>query len=273
MAPGPTQWLALLVVAGAMLSYLAGVLRLQTRRTGWPLPRLLCWLAGWACVGVALAGPLAERAHHDFTVHMATHVMTGMIAPLLLMSAAPVTLLLRVLPAARARPVARLLASWPVAAVTHPLTAALANVGGLWMLYRTGLYTTAAADPWTHLAVSAHVVVAGCLFVFAVLGGPDPAPHRAPIAWRAGMLIAAMAAHNILAKLVYADPPTGVPAEQAQHASQLMYYGGAPAEIALVILFCSTWLTPRPNPRRRARIAPMVVRAQDDTRRPPGQAA
>jgi putative membrane protein len=244
------------VVAGAALSYVAGVLRLRARGTGWPLPRLSCWLVGWACVGAALAGPLAGRAHHDFTAHMATHLMTGMVAPLLLVSAAPVTLLLRVLPVARARATARVLASWPVAVVTHPVTAAVLNVGGLWVLYRTDLYTAAAGDPWLHLVVAAHVVAGGYLFVFAVLAGPDPAPHRAPAVWRAGTLIAATAAHNILAKLLYADPPAGVPVEQAQQASQLMYYGGAPAEIALIILCCRTWLGRRSRQPRRDQIVP-----------------
>jgi putative membrane protein len=246
----PEQWLALLVVAGAVLVYLAGVLRLWARGTAWPLSRLLGWLAGWTCVGAVLVGPLAERAHHDFTVHLAAHVVTGMAAPLLLVSAAPVTLVLRVLPAPRARPVARVLASRPVAVVTHPLTATLVNTGGLWVLYRTGLYAATMTDPWTHLAVSAHVLAAGYLFTFAVLGGPDPAPHRAPVTWRVGALIAAVAAHNVLAKLLYADPPVGVPAAQAQQASQLMYYGGAPVEIVLIVLCCRTWLVT--GARRRA---------------------
>jgi len=250
--PDPAQWLALLVVSGAVLGYLAGVLRLWARGIAWPLSRLVGWLGGWTCVGAALIGPLAERAHQDFRVHMAAHVMTGMLAPLLLVFAAPVTLLLRALPAIRARPLARALGSRPVAVVIHPLTAALVNIGGLWVLYRTGFYSATVTEPWTHLAVSAHVVAAGYLFTFAVLGGPDPAPHRAPVGWRAGTLIAAVAAHNVLAKLLYADPPAGVPAEQAQQASQLMYYGGAPVEITLIVLLCRTWLAPRPNPSHRA---------------------
>lgn len=243
-ALGPTQWAVLLVVAAAVAVYLAGSARLWTRGTAWPRWRLPCWLAGWTCVAVTSVGPVAERVHHDFTVHMATHVLAGMLAPLLLVLAAPVTLLLRVLPAARARPLARVLATRPMAVVTHPLTAALINIGGLWLLYRTELYSAAMSGQWSHLAVSTHVVTAGYLFTFAVLGGPDPAPHRAPFAWRAGILVAAVAAHNILAKLLYADPPAGVPAAQAEQASQLMYYGGAPVEIALIVLLCRAWLAP-----------------------------
>jgi putative membrane protein len=231
-------WLVLLLMAVAVLGYLGGLLRLGSRGGSWPLSRLVWWLGGWFCVGATLAGPLAERAHHDLAGHMVTHLGSGMLAPLLLVSAAPVTLLLRVLPVAAARRVGRALAA--VAVLTHPLTATLLNVGGLYLLYRTGLYAATLAHPAVHLAVSLHVVAAGYLFTFAILGGPDPAPHRASVPWRAGMLVVAVAAHNILAKLVYADPPPGVPADQAEAAGQLMYYGGAPVEIALIILFCRT---------------------------------
>lgn len=247
--PGAVPWLALLVVAGAVLAYLAGVLRLSARGTPWPLRRLLSWLAGWTCVGATRIGPLAAG---DFTAHMATHVLLGMVVPLLLVSSAPVTLLLRVLPPARARPVARILASRPAAVLTHPVTAAVLNTGGLWLLYRTGLHTATLTEPWLHLAVSAHVLAAGYLFTFAVLGGPDPAPHRAPAPWRAGVLVAAVAAHNVLAKSLYATPPPMVPADQAQQAGQLMYYGGAPVEIALIALLCASWLGGVRSTRSRA---------------------
>lgn len=235
------QWLGLLLAGAAVLAYLAGLARLWRRGSAWPLSRPVWWVGGWLCVAVALAGPLAQRAHHDFVAHMATHVLVGMAAPLLLVSAAPVTLLLRVLPAARARPVARALSSPLVAVLTHPLTATLLSVGGLWALYRTGLHAATHADPWWRLVVTAHVLAAGYLFTYAVLGGPDPSPHRAPAAWRAGMSIAAIAAHNVLAKVLYAEPPPGVPTDQAQQAGQLMYYGGAPVELALVVLVCRTW--------------------------------
>lgn len=238
-------WLVLLLAAAAVLGYFGAVLRLWSDRTHWPLSRLACWLGGWTCVAATLVGPLAERAHHDFAAHMVAHVVAGMLAPLLLVHSAPVTVLLRVLRPPAARRLGRVLAARPVAVLTHPVTATLLNLGGLYLLYRTGLHAATLADPWAHLAVSLHVIATGYLFTFAVLGGPDPAPHRAPAAWRAGALVAAVAAHNILAKLVHAYPPPGVPAAQAEAAGQVMYYGGAPVEIALLVLVCRSWLLPR----------------------------
>lgn len=243
------MWLVLSLMAAAVLGYFGGLLRLWSHGAHWPLSRLVWWVAGWVCVGATLVGPLAERAHHDFAVHMVAHVLAGMLAPLLLVRSAPVTLVLRVLPPRGARRLGRVLTTRPVAVLTHPVTAALINVGGLYLLYRTGLFGATLTDPLAHLAVSLHVVAAGYLFIFAILGGPDPAPHRASAAWRAGALVAAVAAHNILAKLVHAHPPPGVPADQAEAAGQVMYYGGAPVEFVLIFLVCRSWLLPR---RRRA---------------------
>lgn len=257
-------WLVLLLMAVAVLGYFGALSRLWSRGAHWPLSGFAWWLGGWVCVSVTLVGPLAERAHHDLAVHMVAHVMAGMLAPLLLVRSAPVTLLLRVLAPASARRFGRVLTVRPVAVLTHPVTATLINVGGLCLLYRTGLLATTLADPWAHLAVSLHVVAAGYLFTFAVLGGPDPAPHRAPAAWRTGALVAAVAAHNVLAKLVHAYPPPGVPAEQAEAAGQVMYYGGAPVEIVLIFLVCRSWLLPR---RRSPRCDVQARRpsSRDDT--------
>ncbi|MCK9870417.1 cytochrome c oxidase assembly protein [Nocardiopsis dassonvillei] len=245
LAPG--AWAVLALMCAALAVYAVAALRPSRRGAAWPRSRVLAWAAGCAAVGAALVGPLAERAHHDFAAHMAGHVLLGMLGPLLLVLAAPATLALRTLPLDAARTLSRVLRSAPAAFVTHPVVAGLLSVGGLWALYRTGLYAATHTDPLLHALVHAHVLAAGCLFTFAVLGGPDPAPHRLPPPWRAAALVAAVAAHNVLAKSLYAAPPPGVPAEQAHAGAQLMYYAGAPVEIALIFLVCRPWLLPRPR--------------------------
>ncbi|MBX9389863.1 cytochrome c oxidase assembly protein [Streptomonospora nanhaiensis] len=245
------EWAVAAVLAAAVLAYGAGVVAVWVRGTDWPAGRLALWTCGWLCAGAALLGPVAERAHRDFAAHMAGHVLLGMLAPLLLVLAAPVTLALRALPRPSARALARLLASRAAAVPTHPLTAAVLSVGGLWALYPGGLYAAASSGPWGHAAVHAHVLASGYLFAFAVLGGPDPAPHRPSPPWRAAVLVAAIAAHNVLAKTVYAVPPPGVDPERARAGAEVMYYGGAPVEIALIVLLCAAWLGPRPAPAAR----------------------
>jgi len=253
---GPGEWVTVLLIAGAVAAYLLVVLRLRCREISWPARRTAAWVVGWASVGVALVGPVADSAHDDFVAHMAAHVLLGMLGPLLLVLAAPVTLALRMLPVPAARRLARTLASPPLAVLTNPFVAGVLDIGGLWVLYRTGLYAATHTEPALHVLVHAHVLAAGYLFTFAVLGGPDPARHRASPPWRAGALVLAIAAHNILAKVIYADPPDGVPVERARAGAELMYYAGAPVEIAVLVLVCRPWLLPRPRARGSARSVP-----------------
>ncbi|MFD3687371.1 cytochrome c oxidase assembly protein [Nocardiopsis sp. NPDC058631] len=252
--PNPGESAAAILLVTALMAYAVAVVILHRRGTSWPVARTSSWAGGLLCVGVALVGPLAERAHHDFTAHMAGHVLLGMLGPLLLVLAAPVTLALRVLPVRTSRPLARLLSSLPLAVLTNPFVAGALNIGGLWVLYRTALYTTTHSDPLVHALVHAHVLAAGYLFTFAVVGGPDPAPHRPSPPWRAAALVLAIAAHNILAKTLYAAPPEGVPAEQARAGAELMYYAGAPVEIVLIFLVCRTWILPRGKAPNASRI-------------------
>jgi putative membrane protein len=128
-----------------------------------------------------------------------------MIAPLLLVWGAPA---LRTLARHRARALARLLRSRPASVVTHPAVAACLDTGGMWVLYRTDLYAAAAARPALLALVHIHMLAAGYLFAFSI-AGPDPAPHRAPLAVRAAVLVAAVAAHDVLAKLLYAGRRPG----------------------------------------------------------------
>lgn len=228
---------ALLVAAGV---FVRGVRRARRRGHPWPGPRTALWLLGTGAAVVALAGPLAELAHTDPRAHMVGHVLLGMAAPLLMVHAAPVTLALRALPVRRARALAGALGSAPVAVLAHPVTAALLATGGLWVLYRTGLYDATLRTPLLHTAVHVHVFLAGYLFT-ASLVGPDPAPHRPGPGLRATVLVLAVAAHNVLAKLLVADPPPGIDPGRAEVAAQVMYYGGFPVELTLFVLLGREW--------------------------------
>ena len=133
------------------VGYLAAAAAVNRRDGRWPAWRTASWFAGLACASAAVAGPLADAAHHDFTAHMAGHLLLGMAAPLLLVLAAPVTLALRALPTRPARALSRLLKSRPARLLTHPVTAATLNAGGLWALYATSLYQETAHHTWPHL--------------------------------------------------------------------------------------------------------------------------
>ena len=237
---GPASAASALIGLGLAVllgGYLVAVLGAVRRGRSWPW-----WRTGAWCAGVAAA------AHHDFTAHMVGHLLIGMLAPLLLVLAAPVTVVLRALPARRARTVSRVLHHRVVRALTHPVTATLFSAGGLWLLYTTGLYEAAGRHDALHALVHAHVLLSGYVFTAAIVG-VDPAPGRPGFAVRAAALVAFLAAHGVLAKFLYARPPAGVPAGQAESASMLMYYGGDVLDLAVIALLCRQWyVATRPRP-------------------------
>jgi putative membrane protein len=220
--------------------YLAAVAAGSRSGRSWPRWRTAAWCAGIAVAAVGVLGPPIMAEHQDFTAHMAGHLLLGMLAPLLLVLGAPVTVVLRALPVHGARQVSRFLGSRALRGLTHPVTAAVLNVGGGWLLYTSSLYAIMNAHPAVHVAVHVHVLGAGYLFTAAVVG-VDPAPHRPGFLTRAAVLVAFVAAHDILAKYLYAHPPPGVLADRTQTAAVLMYYGGDLIDLVLIILLCRRW--------------------------------
>ncbi|MGY3127209.1 putative membrane protein [Agrococcus sp. UYP33] len=243
-----------LTALGVVAALYAIALWTSRRRSPWPLARSACWLAGLACAALAI-GPIARAAHESLTAHMAGHLLLGMVAPLLLVLGAPVTLALRALPVDEARALSRLLRRPPVRWLTHPVVAGLLNAGGLWLLYGTaadeaGLFALMHGSAFVHAVVHLHILLAGYLFT-ASLVGRDPDPHRARLAVRAGVLLAFIAVHSMLAKRLFAHPPAGFDPVDAQAASQLMYYGGDVVDVTLLVLLGLGWFAAT-RPRVRA---------------------
>ena len=249
-APGLLLFaVTLLIPLGGYLAAVAGAARRGRR---WPWWRTAAWCAGVAVAATAVLGP-AATAGHDLVAHMVAHLLLGMLAPLLLVVGRPVTVLVRALPVTAARRVSRVLASTPVRVLTHPVTAVVLDAGGLWLLYTTGLYAAMGTHDGLHLLVHVHLFFAGYLLTAAVVGG-DPAPHRPGPAVRAAALVTFIAVHAILAKHLYAHPPTGVPTGQAENAAMLMYYGGDLIHLVLIVMVCGQWYTAtRPRPGSLAR--------------------
>lgn len=238
----PTALVVLVVAGLATGSYLVAVHREAGYRT-WVRGRTLSWLAGTTVVIAGSVGPLATAAHDDFRAHAAAHVLVGMLAPLLLVGGAPVSLALRALPVAAGRRLTGWLRRRPLRVLTDPVVAGLLDVGALWLLYRTPLLQLSHTYPGVHLLVHVHLVLAGYLFA-AVLVGRDPLPHRRSYLYRAVVLGASLAAHGVLAKLLYAHPPASVDAGTAAAGAMVMYYGGDAVELALAVLLCRRWFRP-----------------------------
>lgn len=116
------------------------------------------------------------------------------------------------------------------------------DLGGLYALYLTGLYQAAEHDDLVHAAVHMHMFLAGCLLSW-VLIGLDPIRRRPGTKARLAALVVAGAAHDTLAKLMYAhNLPVGGGSLASRHTgAELMYYGGTVIDLALAIVLMAQW--------------------------------
>lgn len=254
-AADPLIWAGLdvvvvLLLLTAALAHAAGLWAARSRSPK-PRHRSLLFYLGLICAAAGLLGPIPTAAHGSFTAHMLGHLLLGMIAPVLLVRSAPVTLALRALPVHAARVLSRFLRSPAVRVVSHPITAGALNAGGLWLLYTTDLYQVMHVSPLASVVVHLHIFAAGYLFT-ASLVGVDPDPHRASMPMRSAVLVLFIAANSVLAKWLYAHPPQGVETGDGQAGAQLMFYGGDAVDLTVLVLLFTDWYAatrPRAAPR------------------------
>jgi putative membrane protein len=229
--------LAMLVITGGC--YLAGVQRLHSRGDRWPTRRSLAAAGGLICLAAAVLP--APGTMPSFPAHVVQHLLLAMLGPLLLALSALVTLALRTLPRAGRRlmlgalhsPVARILALAPVVLIMQ--------LGGMYAYYLTPLYVAAHQQLWLQGLVHLHMFLAGCLLSWYLIG-PDPMP-RPSISTALIVLLIAAAAHDVLAKLLYAHqlPASAGTVEQRQLGAQIMFHGGTIIEILLATIVMATW--------------------------------
>lgn len=261
-APQSLEWSIASLLVIPLIAYLIAAARQAHTRRRWSAWRTLSFATGISVLAVAMSPVLSGLAHQQLQNHMVQHLLIGMFAPLALVLGAPVTLCLRTVPTEAGRRVASMLRRRPVHLFSHPIAALILNVGGMYVLYVTPLFSAAISRPWLHALISLHFLLAGYLFTWAI-AGPDPAPRRPGIRTRVAILLISMAAHATLGKLMYAHSwPRGThfSEDEVQEAAMLMYYGGDLAELLLAIALFATWYQSRRRARQRARqrTAPVV---------------
>lgn len=249
------SWFLLAALMAALALYLLAAHRQERRRASWSLWRTISFSTGIVLLVIATTPSVSALAHSDLRGHMAQHLLIGMFAPLGLVLGAPVTLLLRSMPVEAGRSVASLLRSPVVHVLGHPVTAAILNIGGMYVLYLTPLFAATMSSQTLHWLVNLHFLAAGYLYAWSI-AGPDPAPGRPGVSFRVGVLVVALGAHAYLGKAMYAHLwPRGThfTGDEIRAAAELMYYGGDLAEFLLAIALFATWYQQRRRTRLRAR--------------------
>ncbi|NYI67285.1 cytochrome c oxidase assembly protein [Spelaeicoccus albus] len=196
-----------IAVAGVAV-YLWGVRRLRIRTThAWPLHRTVSWIAGWASVvAVTTAGP-GVYSPATFSMHMATHMVLGMISPLLLVLGAPITLTLAST-SGRAGPFAGP-REWITGCVNSPMMRVLANpavvfviyIVGYFGFYMTPAFTHLMIFHWGHQVVRLFFLVIGYLFFWLVVGADKP-PKSLPALGKLAFVFAMMPFHAVFAIVI-----------------------------------------------------------------------
>jgi cytochrome c oxidase assembly factor CtaG len=203
---GPPDWVGVTVCAVLALAYLAAQWRLQWRGDSWPWRRTAAWLGGVVVLYLVTATGFSSYAMVLFSAHMAQHMVLSMYAPGLLVLGAPVTLLLRALPArgrgsGPRRALIRLLHTRTLRVVSSLPMAVALFVVSLFGLYFTPAFSFLMSSMVGHRVMQLHFLVTGYLF-FWTIAGTDPGPRRPAEPIRLLTLLPVNALHAFFAVIV-----------------------------------------------------------------------
>ncbi len=203
------ELLPLLLAAALVGLYVAGVLRLRSRGDAWPVGRTVSFVGvGVGSFALATVSGLAAYDESLFGVHMAQHMLLGMVTPVFLALGAPVTLALRTLPRRPRAWLLGLLHSRPVALLSFPLVGWVLFVGSPFALYFSGWYEATLRSAVLHELLHVHFLAAGALFFWPLLG-VDPLPGRVGHPLRMLLVVATMPFHAFLGIAVLSVGPDG----------------------------------------------------------------
>jgi putative copper resistance protein D len=190
-----------LIVCGfGIFFYIAAILRLRKRGDRWPIHRTILWVAGMLLFFYITSGGVNVYQEYLFSAHMIAHMVLGMMVPVLLVPAAPITLALRSI--RKRDDGSRGPREWILLAVhsklfnffANPIVAAILFASSLLIFYYTPLFSWASTDHVGHEWMIIHFSIVGYLFVSTLIG-IDPSPSRPPYPLRLIILLGTMAFH------------------------------------------------------------------------------
>jgi cytochrome c oxidase assembly factor CtaG len=251
-----------------------GMLRLLLRGDAWPVGRTVAFTLGVLTIGVTMCTRLNDYGMVMFSVHMIQHMILSMLAPILLLLGAPVTLALRALPAAgrgRTGPrelLVKLLQSRYMRIITHPAFTIPLFIASLYGLYFTPLFDTLMGSRAGHIAMMVHFLAVGLVFFWPIMG-VDPGPHRPGYVMRMLELFAGMPFHAFfgIAVMMASEPMVSTfknPAaslgvdplsDQTTAGGIAWAFSEVPSVIVLVALLFQWYTSEQRQARRKDRAA------------------
>ena len=223
--------------------------RSRSGRT-WPSGRTWSYVAGCAVVA---ATPFSGVAHYDdvFAVHVGKHLVLMMVAPILLVYAGPLRLVLRSLPKHARTEIGAILADPAVRRVVAGRRTAvwlcIDYYGSMALYLLTPLYRWSTEHEWLHVAAHLYFLVCGVLFWIPLIG-EDPIGRRTPWPEQRLMLVIGVPFYAVLGAAV-AFLPTVSDLPGASTAGAVLAVGGAALSLAgLAVLTARARCTLPPHP-------------------------
>lgn len=248
--PQPIPVFELACVVAAAL-YGIGVWKLSRRGVRWPVTRSVCFLIGLILIIVVTATGIGGYGMMLFSAHMVQHMVLSMLAPVMLLLGAPVTLALRALSstgAVRLR-LLTVLHSRAARVLVCPAVTIPVFLVSLYGLYFTPMLDLAMSTQLGHTWMLAHFLLVGLLFFWPIMG-IDPGPRRHGYPTRIAELLITMPFHAFFGialmmssapvSQAFTRPPTawGIDpvVDQATGGSIAWAFGEIPAFVVLLIV-------------------------------------
>jgi putative membrane protein len=263
--PAEVDVAAAVLVLSAGWLYVGGVRRLARRGRRWRSSRTVAFLGGLALIGIATQTGLARYDAALFSVHVLQHVVLSMVAPVLLVLGAPVTLALQATHGATAATARRLLHTRGVRFATHPVAATAAFSLSLYVLYLSPLFEMSLRNGVVHTWVHVHLVLLGCLFA-AVVVGIDPLPVRWPHPLRLLLVGLTVPAHAVLGLVLLSSHEPlaaewydsiartwgGSPLDDQRTGAGVLWAAGELVAVGLAMVVVAQWMRHSEREARRA---------------------
>lgn len=210
MPPAPTgstwltawhwDWLWGTVGVAAIALYVGAVVRLHRRHDRWPVGRSVLWVLGWLVFVWSTCGAPGIYGRVAFSWHMVSHMTIAMVVPIMLVLAAPLTLVLRVQTHRKdgtygpREILLGLVHSRYLSVMANPIVAAALFFVSMVVFYYSPLFELALTTHTGHVLMVVHFLLSGYLFAM-VLVGTDPGPRPWPPWARLVVLFATISFH------------------------------------------------------------------------------
>ncbi|MDN3354088.1 cytochrome c oxidase assembly protein [Actinomadura sp. DC4] len=253
------------LLAAALLIYLAGVIAARRDGPSWPLARTLSFAGGLAVTGAAIMG--SPGVYGDgglFWLHMIEHLMLIMVAPWLLCLGHPMALLLRATSGTAGEYVEAVRRSRPARLLRSPIVGLALYIVILFGIHLSS-FMDAMMDSPALMAVERLLYLGGGYLYFSRLLTVDRSPAALPYPLRLFSLFMGMSADTVVGVVLLQATHPPFPSWAAMHPSwgvgplgdihdggAVMWIGGDGLMFAMLLVVGATWLLDRSPDAARA---------------------